>query len=116
MAPDIFAFLIEQNGRPGVVLTSTRVTGYLARPAVIVPDEAGLDQDVTPPTIQFDLPTRVRHVDQALLGRYGVIAGPLRSSRRGEGMLIEVVDVQHGEDQHRTVPTSNVEVLFSRAK
>ncbi len=115
MAPAIYSFLLAQNGLSGVVLTSTRVTGFLTRPAVIVPDEAGLDQDAALPGIHYELPTHVRHVDQTLLGRYGVISGQLRSSRRGDGTLIEVVDVAHGDDPLRTVPASNVEVLYSRA-
>jgi hypothetical protein len=111
MNPDVFQFLKEVEGKPAVLFTATRVVGFLERPKLIVVSEEMLDDDVPVQTTSLQKGGKARLVDQNGLGQSVTVGGSPRRSRRGDGNLIEVVDVLSGSGQSRTVPLANVEVI-----
>lgn len=111
MHPEAFALLRELDGTQAVLFTATSVTGYLQRPKLVVVKEALLDEDAPSGTAPLTEGTKARLVDQTGLGQHVVIESPPRRARRGDGNMVEVVDVRMGNDQLRTVPLANVEVI-----
>jgi hypothetical protein len=112
MHPDALAFVKESEGRTAVLFPSTRVTGELMRPELIVPDDpAALDDDGQTSHAAFVEGARVRLTDQAALGRAGTVVGVPRRARRGDGYVFDVVDVQLSGTLRVTVPIANVEIV-----
>ncbi len=111
MHPEAFALLTECNGQEAVLLPATRVTGFLARPELIVAEAAALDSDGQTSQAAFTAGARVRLTDQAQLGKIGTIAGAPRRSRRGDGNLVDVVDVELAGGGRCPVPLANLEII-----
>jgi hypothetical protein len=111
MHPQVFALLQEHDGQDAVLFAVTRVTGQLSRPELIVPNAAALDEDGDTSLAVFVEGAHVRLTDQANLGRPGTIAGPPRQTYRGDGMVIDVVDVELAGGMVQTVPIANVEIV-----
>jgi hypothetical protein len=112
MHPDAFALLKEAEGRQAVLFPSTRVTGELMRPELIVCDDAvALDDDGMTSHAAFANGARVRLVDPASLGKMGTVVGGPRRSRLGDGLVFDVVDVELADGANRTVPIGNVEIV-----
>lgn len=109
--PDAWALLKELEGQSAVLLTATRVVGYLARPSLIVVNEAMLDDDAPTDRMSFTKGTKARLVDQNSLGHGVTMCGGPRRIRRGDGNMIEVVDVETMNGQSRTVPLANIEFI-----
>lgn len=108
---EAWALLKELEGRAAVLLTATRVVGYLARPSLIVVNEDLLDDDAPADSASLSKGTKARLVDQNSLGHGVVMTGGPRRVRRGDGNMVEVVDVEMINGQNRTVPLANVEII-----
>lgn len=111
MHSESFALLKELDGMPAVLFTATRITGYLARPNLIVVNEEMLDEDAPTHGMTLHEGMKGRLVDQSSLGQHVTIVGGPRRTRHGDGTLLEVVDVQLLNGQARTVPLANVEIV-----
>lgn len=111
MHPESYALLQELEGTNAVLFTATRVAGYLQRPMLIVVNEDMLDDDVPSGTATLSQGAKARLVDQNGLGQQVLIESGPRRTRRGDGNMVEVVDVRVGNDQSRTVPLANVELI-----
>jgi hypothetical protein len=109
--PESFALLRELDGQNAVLFTPTRVAGYLQRPKLIVVDEDRIDDDAPSGTAILSRGAKARLVDQNGLGQLVEIESSPRRVRRGDGNMVEVVDVRMGNDQSRTVPLANVELI-----
>ncbi|MCC6792357.1 MAG: hypothetical protein IT336_11765, partial [Thermomicrobiales bacterium] len=101
MHPEEFAFLQELDGANAVLFTPTRVVGYLQRPKLIVVNEEMLDDDAPSGTAMLSHGAKARLVDQNGLGQWVAIESGPRRIRRGDGNMVEVVDVRMGNDQSR---------------
>jgi hypothetical protein len=108
---EAWALLKELDGQSAVLFTATRVTGYLARPSLIVVNEDMLDEDAPSDGASLSKGTKARLVDQNSLGHGVTMAGGPRRVRRGDGNMVEVVDVETINGQSRTVPLANVEFI-----
>jgi hypothetical protein len=106
-----FAFLQEFNGSRGVLFTSTRVVGYLSRPQLIFVNEELLDEDAPTATNACAPGSPARQIDQASLGQSVEIASAPRRTRRGDGNMVEVVEVLLPNGQYRIVPLANIELV-----
>lgn len=111
MHPAAFALLKELHGVPAVLLPATRVTGHLARPQLIVANPSLLDEDAPSGTANLGVDAQVRISDPSSLGIHGVVSSPLRRSRRGDGNIVDVVDVTLANGQIRIIPVANVEIV-----
>lgn len=111
MHPDAFALLQQCDGAHAVMFTSTRVVGYLSRPQLIIVNEDMLEEDATSGSAVLAPGTRARLVDQSSIGHPVVIASGSKRSRRGDGNMIDVVDVTLSNGQSKTVPVVNVEIV-----
>jgi hypothetical protein len=112
MHPDAFALLKEAEGREAVLFPSTRVTGELMRPELIVCDGVeALDDDGLTSHAAFVAGAPVRLTDQGSLGTIGTLAGGPRRSRSGDGLVFDVVDVDIEGSAGRTVPIADVEIV-----
>ncbi len=109
--PHIFAFLQEFDGLTGVLFTSTRVVGYLARPQLIFVNSELLDDDAPTGTAALAPGSLARLIDQNSLGQSVEIASGPKRSRRGDGNMIEVVEVLFSNGQYRIVPLANIELV-----
>jgi hypothetical protein len=109
--PESFALLQELEGAEAVLFTPTRVVGYLQRPKLIVVNEDLIDDDAPSGTAVLSHGAKARMVDQNGLGQLVEIESGARRVRRGDGNMVEVVDVRMGNDQSRTVPLANVELI-----
>lgn len=109
--PESWALLQELNGANAVLFTPTRVAGYLQRPKLIVVNEDLIDDDAPSGTATLSSGAKARLVDQNGLGQLVEIESGPRRIRRGDGNMVEVVDVRMGNDQSRTVPLANVELI-----
>jgi len=106
-----FDFLQELNGARAVLFTSTRVIGYLARPQLIVVNEDLLDDDAPTGNAMLAPGTSVRLIDQNALGQRVEVAGAPKRARRGDGNMIEVIEIQLANGQYKTVPLANIEIV-----
>lgn len=111
MHAEALNLLRELNGRQAVLFTATRVVGYLARPQLVVVREELLDDDAPSSVAALNPGTLARLVDQSSIGQHVEIAGGPKRTRRGDGSLIDVVDVATPNGQIRTVPLANLEIL-----
>ena len=111
MPGDAFAFLKHHEGQHVSLLTSTRITGFLARPQVVVVNVDALDEDAPAQPVAISDKTRVRLVDQAGLGAVGTIAELPKRSRRADGILVDVMTVAFSDGKARTVAKNNVEIF-----
>lgn len=109
--PHAFAFLQEFQGKTGVLFTTTRVIGFLARPQLIFVNEEMLDDDAPVATTSIAPGCLARFVDQNALGQsIEIVSGP-NHGRRGDGNMIEMVEVLLPNGQYRTVPLANIELV-----
>ena len=108
---EAWTLLKELEGQTAVLLTATRVVGYLARPSLTVVNEDLLDEDAPSDTGSLRKGTKARLVDQNSLGHGVTMTGGPRRIRRGDGNMVEVVDVEMLNGQSRTVPLANVEFI-----
>jgi hypothetical protein len=109
--PHAFAFLNEFQGQTGVLFTATRVIGFLSRPQLIFVNEAMLDDDAPAATTTFSPGNLARFIDQNALGQsVEIVHGP-NHSRRGDGNMVEMVEVLLPNGQYRTVPLANIELV-----
>jgi hypothetical protein len=106
-----WAFLQEFNGSHGVLFTATRVVGYLARPQLIFVNTNLLDDDAPQGTTSLAPGSLARLVDQASLGQSVEIASGPKRSRRGDGNMVEVVEVLLPNGQYKVVPLANIELV-----
>ena len=111
MAPEAFAFLQKLDGQSATMLTTTRVSGFLARPQIIHVNEEALDDDAPAAPLALRPDTRVRVVDQSGLGITGKVAENPKRVRRGDGITVDAVSVMTADGKVRTVATNNVEVI-----
>lgn len=109
--PRSFALLQELDGANAVLFTATRIAGYLARPQLIVVNEALLDEDATSGGAALVPGSTARLIDQSALGQLVEIAGGPKRARRGDGNMVEVIDVLLPNGQYRTVPLANIEIV-----
>ena len=106
-----FEFLQELNGARAVLFTATRVIGYLARPQLIVVNEDLLDVDAPGGAAVLAAGVSARLIDQNALGQRVGIAGSPKRARRGDGNMIEVIDIELPNGQFRTVLLANIEIV-----
>jgi hypothetical protein len=111
MHPEAFALLKEVEGSNAVVIPTTRITGALLRPEFVVPDTAALDKDGQSSHAAFVEGAQVRLTDQAGLGGAGVVVRGPRRARLGDGLMVDVVDVELTGGSSRTAPIANVEIV-----
>ena len=111
MHPEAFAMLKELEGTNAVLFTATRVVGYLQRPKLVVVNEDMLDDEAPSGTATLSHGSQARLVDQNGLGQQVLIDSAPRRTRRGDGNMVEVIDVHMSNDQSRTVPLVNVELI-----
>jgi hypothetical protein len=78
---------------------------------LVVVNEDKLDDDAPSGTATLSHGSQARLVDQNGLGQQVLIESGPRRARRGDGNMVEVIDVRMGNDQSRTVPLANVELL-----
>lgn len=108
-----WAALTDLNGRIATLLPTTRLSTPLTRPELIVPNEAGLDDDAHSDEVRYLPGTMVRFADQANLGKMGTVSVEPRRRRIADSFVTEVVDVTMALGGTRTVPVSTIEVLGS---
>jgi len=111
MDGDAWSLLKELEGQTAVLLTATRLVGYLSRPSLVVVNEKMLDEDAPADGASLRNGTKARLVDQSSLGQTVTMAGGPRRIRRGDGNMVEVVDVELTNGQTRTVPLANIEII-----
>jgi hypothetical protein len=111
MSGDAFAFLKANDGKQASLLTATRVTGFLARPQIVIVNVDALDEDAPATPMSITDKTRVRIVDQAGLGTVGTIAEPPKRSRRSDGVMVDVMSIALSDGKTRSVAKTNVEIL-----
>jgi hypothetical protein len=112
MHPEAFALLKEFEGHEAVLFPYTRTTGDLMRPEAILPEPIeALDDDGLSSHAAFVEGAQVRLTDQAFLGKSGTLTGTPHRSRSGDGLVLDVVDVELNGGTRRTVPIANVEIV-----
>jgi hypothetical protein len=110
---DAFTYLKRFDNQQVTLLTTTRVSGFLARPQVIHVNQDALDDDAPAKPIALTGDTRVRLVDQANLGLAGTVADKPKRVRRADGMNVDVLTVATSDGAMRTVAANNIEILAS---
>jgi hypothetical protein len=110
MNPLAFELLGELEGHQAILLTATRVVGSMSRPELIVPDEGALDEDARTSQAVLVPGVPVRLVDQANLGRTGVVASEVRRERFGEGITAAAVEIDFADGARRIVRVDNLEI------
>lgn len=111
MTSEAFAFLQGLDGQRVSMLTTTRVSGFLARPQIIHVNDEALDDDAPAVPLALGADTRVRVIDQAGLGITGKVAEKPKRVRRGDGIAVDVMSVMTADGKIRTVAANNVEVI-----
>src|SRR5215211_259488 len=111
MHAEAWSLLKELEGQAAVLLAATRLVGYLSRPSLIVVNADMLDEDAPADGASLRNGTMARLVDQSSLAQPVIMAGGPRRVRRGDGNMVEVVDVETANGQTRTVPLANVEII-----
>jgi hypothetical protein len=111
MTADAFAFLQRLDGKRVSMLTTTRVSGFLARPQIIQVNEEALDDDAPAVPLALGMDTRVRVVDQSGLGITGRVAEKPKRVRRADGIAVDVMSIVMADGKSRTVAANNVEVI-----
>jgi hypothetical protein len=108
---DAFAFLKKFEGTHVTLLTTTRMSGFLARPQIISVNQQMLDDDAPAQPIALSTDTRVRLVDQANLGMTGKVAERPKRVRRADGVAVDVMTITTPDNKDRVVAANNVEVI-----
>jgi hypothetical protein len=108
---EAFAFLQQMDGQQVSVITTTRISGYLARPQIVHVNEEALDEEAPGQPISLTIETRVRLTDPAHLGMTGTVAERPRRVRRGDGISVDQMMINCVDGKSRTVAVSNVEVI-----
>lgn len=111
MTADAFAFLQRLEGVRVSMLTTTRVSGFLARPQIIQVNQDALDDDAPARPPALDENTRVRLVDQSSLGITGTVAEKPKRVRRADGIAVDVMSIMTADNKIRTVAANNVEII-----
>ena len=108
---DAFAFLKRLDGQRVTMLTTTRLSGFLARPQIIHVNEDKLDDEAPATALSLTSDTRVRVVDQSGLGVIGKVVEKPKRIRRADGLTVDVMTVLTPDGKSRTVATNNVEII-----
>ena len=111
ISAEAFAFLKALEGREVVLLTSTRVTGHLARPQLIAVNEDALDEEAPRAVAKLEVGTRVRIVEPTQLGAAGSVSTMPSRIRRGDGQMVDVVGVTGSDGRDREVALANIEIV-----
>jgi hypothetical protein len=111
MTTEAFAFLKKFDGQRVSVLTTTRLSGFLARPQIIHVNEDALDDESPAVPLALGANTRVRVVDQSGLGTTGMVAEKPKRVRRADGIAVDVLSVLTADGKTRTVAANNVEII-----
>jgi hypothetical protein len=83
----------------------------MSRPELIVPDEEALEADGRTSQAMLVPGVPVRLVDQANLGKSGVVASEPRRERFGDGNVGLAVDVDFANGSRRVVRAENLEIM-----
>ena len=108
---DVFTFLKRFDGEVVSLITTTRLSGFLARPQIIHVNDDALDDDAPAKPIELSKETRVRVVDQSGLGVTGTIAERPKRVRRADGIAVEVLSIITPDGKTRTIAAENVEII-----
>jgi hypothetical protein len=108
---DAFSFLKQLEGQRVSVITTTRVSGFLARPQILHVNENALDEEAPSQPIALTEETRLRLTDPAHLGMTGTVAERPRRVRRGDSIAVDQMVVNCADGKARTVALNNVEVI-----
>jgi hypothetical protein len=108
---DAFSFLKQLEGQRVSLITTTRVSGFLARPQILHVNENALDEEAPSQPIALTEETRLRLTDPAHLGMTGTVAERPRRVRRGDGIAVDQMVVNCADGKARTVALNNVEVI-----
>jgi hypothetical protein len=108
---DAFAFLKKSEGTRVTLITTTRMSGFLARPQIISVNQEMLDDDAPAQPIALSTDTRVRLIDQANLGMTGKVAERPKRVRRADGVAVDVLTITTPDNKDRVVAANNVEVI-----
>ncbi|HYP61839.1 MAG TPA: hypothetical protein VEQ36_15545 [Thermomicrobiales bacterium] len=111
IAADVFAFLKRYDATPVTLITTTRMSGFLARPQIISVNQGMLDEDAPAQPITLSAETRVRIIDQANLGVTGTVAERPKRVRRADGVAVDVMTITTPDNKSRVVAANNVEVI-----
>jgi hypothetical protein len=109
--PESFILCQELEGQMGVLIGDTRISGELIRPELVVPNADALELDGNRSYAAFAEGAHVRIVDHAMLGLTGIVVGPPRRIRRGDGQALDLVDVQIHGGGIRAVTIPNLEIV-----
>jgi hypothetical protein len=109
--PETFILCQELEGQTGVLIGDTRVSGELIRPELVVPNPDAIEMDGFRTYATFAEGAHVRLVDHAMLGLTGIVVGPPRRIRRGDGQALDLVDVQIHGGGVRAVCIPNLEIV-----
>jgi hypothetical protein len=108
---DAFAFLKKFEGTRVTLITTTRMSGFLARPQIISINQEMLDDDAPAQPITLSTETRVRLIDQASLGMTGRVAERPKRVRRADGVAVDVMTITTPDNKDRVVAANNVEII-----
>ena len=111
MHPQIFELLRESAGREAALIPTTRTGTNVARPQLIVIDEAALDEDAPPAAASLAEGSSVRLVEAGRLGAYGTVKSLPKRRRRSDGQMIDVVDVECSDGRRREAAYHNIELI-----
>lgn len=106
-----FDFLRQHDGQRMTVITTTRTSGFLARPQIVHVNESALDEDAPPKPLSLSSSTRVRLIDPYQLGLVGTVAEMPKRIQRNDGSTTDVMLVNCGDGKSRTVALNNIEIL-----
>jgi hypothetical protein len=106
-----FEFLRQVEGRKVTIITTTRTSGFLARPQIVHVSEDALDDEAPGKPVTLSAETRLRLVDQAELGISGAVAEMPRRIQRADGSTSDVMLVSCVDGKTRSVALNNIEII-----
>ena len=105
------SFLRQVEGRKVTIITTTRTSGFLARPQIVHVSEDALDDEAPGKPVTLSAETRLRLVDQAELGISGAVAEMPRRIQRADGSTSDVMLVSCVDGKTRSVALNNIEII-----
>jgi hypothetical protein len=102
MNAEAYAFLQKFNGERVSMLTTTRLSGFLARPQIIHVNQDALDDEAPATPLSLSADTRVRVVDQSGLGVTGKVAEKPKRVRRADGIAVDVMSIMTADGKGGT--------------
>jgi hypothetical protein len=111
MNAEAYAFLQKFTGERVSMLTTTRLSGFLARPQIIHVNQDALDDEAPATPLSLGADTRVRVVDQSGLGVTGKVAEKPKRVRRADGIAVDVMSIMTADGKTRSVAANNVEII-----